>query len=590
MPTVLAHLAGTGPDDWALALGPVAAFLAAAALLARPGREASPLAALAARIERATGLPAWAVGAVATGWGGLALAMVGFYWDVAWHIDLGRDTRLFTPPHTMILLGLVSISLAGAVAAVLATATAAPVGLRVGRVRVPWTAGALAVIGGGALVGFPLDDLWHRAYGVDVTMWSPTHLIMIGGASVATVALWLVLGEAGVRPEPGTLGRRLHAASAAGALAGLSALQGEFDFGVPQFQMLFHPVLVLGAAGVVLVAARLILGRGGALRATAGFLALRGGVALVVGGLGHTVPRFPLYLAPALAVEAAAWFAGRRPVGRFAVPGALVGSAGLAGEWAWAQAVARHPWTASLLPEALWVGALAALGGALAGAALGLAAAGGRLPAGGPGAPRRLGALALAGLAALAVALALPVRRTSGEAAAGLTLARVGDAVLVDVALSPPDAARGAHLLEAMAWQGGGLVIAPLEETGPGRYRAARPLPVGGRWKALVRLVRGAEMMAVPISFPADEATGAPAIPAEDRVAPFRRDALLLMREARRGSPGTARVVLALLAAVVCAWGAAVGVAGARAARGGPRAALGASRRVATSSLEAEVA
>ena len=33
-----------------------------------------------------------------------------------------------------------------------------------------------------ALGGFPLDDLWHAHYGVDVTMWSPTHLLMILGA------------------------------------------------------------------------------------------------------------------------------------------------------------------------------------------------------------------------------------------------------------------------------------------------------------------------------------------------------------------------------------------------------------------------
>ena len=37
----------------------------------------------------------------------LLIAVIGFYWDVAWHIDFGRDTKnLFTPPHVMILVGL----------------------------------------------------------------------------------------------------------------------------------------------------------------------------------------------------------------------------------------------------------------------------------------------------------------------------------------------------------------------------------------------------------------------------------------------------------------------------------------------------
>ena len=33
-----------------------------------------------------------------------------------------------------------------------------------------------------ALMGFPLDDIWHRIFGQDVTLWGPTHLMMIGGA------------------------------------------------------------------------------------------------------------------------------------------------------------------------------------------------------------------------------------------------------------------------------------------------------------------------------------------------------------------------------------------------------------------------
>ena len=39
-----------------------------------------------------------------------------------------------------------------------------------------------------ALAGFPLDDIWHRLFGQDVTLWGPTHLMLIGGASLATLA------------------------------------------------------------------------------------------------------------------------------------------------------------------------------------------------------------------------------------------------------------------------------------------------------------------------------------------------------------------------------------------------------------------
>ena len=39
-----------------------------------------------------------------------------------------------------------------------------------------------------AMIGFPVDELCHRAYGVDVTMWSPPHLIMILAASFTGLA------------------------------------------------------------------------------------------------------------------------------------------------------------------------------------------------------------------------------------------------------------------------------------------------------------------------------------------------------------------------------------------------------------------
>ena len=40
----------------------------------------------------------------------------------------------------------------------------------------------IAAAGGFALIGFPLDDVWHRLFGQDVTLWGPTHLMLIGGA------------------------------------------------------------------------------------------------------------------------------------------------------------------------------------------------------------------------------------------------------------------------------------------------------------------------------------------------------------------------------------------------------------------------
>ncbi|MGH2727959.1 MAG: hypothetical protein ACRDKS_13385, partial [Actinomycetota bacterium] len=279
MTPLLAHVSGTGWDDWAIVILPLVGFVAIVGALARPNGGRSVLRRISDRLERITGMPGWAAAALGIGLGGLMVAAIGFYWDVAWHIDLGRDKELFTPAHDMILLGLLTIPLAAGAAIVLASAAGAETRLRVGALRVPWSSVALGAIGLGALTGFPLDEFWHRSYGIDVTMWGPTHLMMIGGASITPIGLWLVIRESGASLAKGTVARTIATVLSGATLTGLSTFQGEFDFGVPQFQLLYHPVLVVAAAAAGLTLARDVLGRGGALKAVAGFAVIRGGIA-----------------------------------------------------------------------------------------------------------------------------------------------------------------------------------------------------------------------------------------------------------------------------------------------------------------------
>ena len=79
----------------------------------------------------------------------------------------------------------------------------------------------------------------------------------------------------------------------------------EFDFGVPQFRMIFGPMLIMLAAGVALTATRMWLGRGAAIGAVAFFLLVRGIVSVIVGPvLGETTPHFALFIVEGLVVEA----------------------------------------------------------------------------------------------------------------------------------------------------------------------------------------------------------------------------------------------------------------------------------------------
>src|SRR5687767_8757339 len=70
--------------------------------------------------ERASGLPRWAALPAAIGGGALLLALFGFWWDVATHIDQGRDNGPFgTAAHWPILVGLFGMAFAGFLAVVL---------------------------------------------------------------------------------------------------------------------------------------------------------------------------------------------------------------------------------------------------------------------------------------------------------------------------------------------------------------------------------------------------------------------------------------------------------------------------------------
>ena len=304
----------------------VAGLLTAAALVLgathRSGR-VTLLTRLAGLASRVMPVPGWSALPVLLTLVSLGIAAFGFFWDVATHIDDGRDAGPFANvAHYPILLGLGGVALAGFLACVLgaddrdrAALTLAP------GWRVPLGGALLLLCGSVAMLGFPLDDVWHRLFGQDVTLWGPTHVLMIGGASLAPIAAWLLLVEgrrAAGRPHTGRLTLLAWEVQLAGAtLIGLSTLQLEFGFGVPQFQLVFHPVLIALAASIALVAARLRLGRGGALAATGAYLLIMTPMVLIIGpGFGHSFLHFPLYIVEAVLVELAALALARRGAAR----------------------------------------------------------------------------------------------------------------------------------------------------------------------------------------------------------------------------------------------------------------------------------
>jgi hypothetical protein len=561
--------AGGAPVQDLIPASVVAAVLTAVVLAIGFGHRAGRITILtrvAALAERVIPVPGWAALPVLLTLGSLGVAAFGFFWDVATHIDNGRDPGPFAnAAHFPILAGLAGVSLAGFLAAVLGADARDRAAIQwAPGWRIPLGGALLLLCGGLAMVGFPLDDVWHRIFGQDVTLWGPTHVLMIGGASLAPIAAWLLLVEgrcAVGKPGPGRLLLLAWEVQLAGAaLVGLSTLQLEFGYGVPQFQLAFHPILIALAASVGLVAARLRLGRGGALAAVGAYLIVMVPMVLIIGpGFGHTFLHFPLYIVEALLVELAALVLVRRGAVAVALgAGALIGTVGLAAEWGWSRLAMPLPWNAALLPWAPILALATALGGGLLGAYLGGALRSPRRPS---GVPRRLPAAALAVLIAC---LAIPMHTSHGQMPrADVSLQPAGPGqVNATVRLDPATAADDAKWFHAMAWQGGGSRLVQLRETGPGTYRTTAPVPVHGDWKAMVRLHRGSQILAMPIYMPDDPAIPAKEVPARPHFErAFQVDHEVLRREERGAASWLTGAAYGALAVIALTWLAAMGAA-----------------------------
>lgn len=535
--------------------GTLGAALVAALMLAivvghRSGR-LKAVGRLAGFSERISGLPGWAALPLTVIAGSLIVAVLGMYWDVSIHIDQGRDPGPFAnTAHYLILAGLFGITFAGLLSMALPRDGRRPSATAVRLARnwyAPLGGVLIFVCAGFALSGFPLDDLWHRIFGQDVTLWGPTHLLLFGGAALSTLGAWLLVAEG--RREAARLGLRgnrifvavQEVAVAGSFLIALSTFQGEFDYSVPQFRLDIHPILLMLAASIALVAARLRVGRGGALGAVAFFLVIRGLLSLYVGPLaGNTTLHFPLYIAEAVVVELVALrIARNRPLTLGAVAGAGIGVFGLAAEWGWSYAWWTLHWPASMLPEAAVAGFVAAVAGGVIGAFVGRALISPQLR---PHSHPRF-AVAAALVAALGVVLwATPIShgpQASADVAVRDTSPAPKRQVEATVRLHPADAADGARWLTVTAWQGGGSVVNKLELVRPGLYRTTRPIPVYGNWKSTIRLARGTAVQGLPLFLPKDSAIPVGEVPAKRRFTrSFVVDKTLLQREQKGDVPG----------------------------------------------------
>ncbi len=508
--------------------------------------------------ERLTGLPGWAAVPVGVALVSFASAGLGVWWDISLHIDQGRDSGpLANPAHYFILAGIYGFTAAGVLSLVLHNEDRpSPFAVKLpGIPRLPVGGALLFACGTFSLIGFPLDDVWHRLFGQDVTLWGPTHVMMIAGAIIGIIALMVILVEgqraAGMDlegPADSFLLATARYALPGVLLIGFSLWITEFDWGVPQYRQVWQPLLLSAAAASTLIWARIWAGRSGAVKALALYLIARGILHLIVGALGEVQPAMPLFLGEAAAVTVVGLLVGdpKRDALRFgAVAGFAVGAAGFAFEYWWSHVSFPLEWNTALLAEGI---PTALIAGTAAGVLGALMACGmrGVLPDTRVARP----AAALAGAALLALGVNAAVKGQADHQQVQIAIAKTADGRSAQIAATFSDESKvkDANWLYVISWQGGGMRVEPLHRTAGGVYRTTHAMPISGDWKTSLRLHAGRTMEAISLHHPADTAIGLEEFTAPARsTVPFQDEIQILQAERKDDVPSWLWTVAAAL-------------------------------------------
>ena len=222
----------------------------------------------------------------------------GTQWDIQWHLRIGRDS-FWIAPHLITYSGVTAMVLvsfgvlawmswralrgereAGMVSVLGATGTRG------------WHLAAWSILL--TVLAAPIDDLWHRLFGLDVTLWSPPHLLGLAGGVLNAAACWVIAREVFPAGRPA----REIAVVLSGALVtgGLSvALQPSIRMAYLFGGVRFFTYAVLGALllplGLV-VTARLSRWRVAPVLALVGMLAFGfAGSALARAGFAYLQPQ-----------------------------------------------------------------------------------------------------------------------------------------------------------------------------------------------------------------------------------------------------------------------------------------------------------
>jgi xanthosine utilization system XapX-like protein len=253
---------------------------------------------------------------------GATSILVGLIWDISWHMTIGRDT-FWTPAHVAIYFGgtLAGLSCGARVLvnSFWRKGAHATDGVRLWKFFTGPIGGWICIWGALAmLTSAPFDDWWHNAYGLDVQILSPPHVVLLTGLlGILIGAQTMAVSAQNV--EGYTTSRATVVAFASGVLLTLAAIAvTEYS----DVQMMHHSLFYIVAGAVypmlLVAASRASRLRWPATATAAFYMSIMAaqlwifplfGATPKLGPIGHEVTHmvpmnFPLLLiAPALAID-----------------------------------------------------------------------------------------------------------------------------------------------------------------------------------------------------------------------------------------------------------------------------------------------
>ncbi len=268
----------------------------------------SPLKTRPAQVTRPSRVMAGFVVA-ALGVGGV-LMVTGALWDASKHIQTGTvpgGSDFLWPPHIMLYAGFLLSFICGVVALTSIAIQGWKNGSRDPRqwVRQNPRLGAVALSSGFTLLSVPGDALWHELFGVDLTAWSPPHVL------IAIMGVTCLVCAAGLFNQSfGAAGRRVGARTGLVVSFLLSLVLSQlYTIGVLEWELpdgLSHtvaarPIWLYPVVGgtiaflVLFIAKKITAWRWSALATASFFYLIRLATMAILAGTGSVSPLMPLW-------------------------------------------------------------------------------------------------------------------------------------------------------------------------------------------------------------------------------------------------------------------------------------------------------